>query len=140
MAEKQCNLIKMGGGMSKYSTSEVLTGDTWIDGKPIYRKVIDTNVTKYTNNADSHELFSGLLPLFDDIVSVNGIFSYQSSVKQWTPILAQYIVGEWDVGTSDYYVQNGVANFVISLGKQWNNSSNGRTNYKARLIFEYTKP
>lgn len=41
MAEKQCNLLKNGGGMSKYSTSEVLTGDTWIDGKPIYLKVID---------------------------------------------------------------------------------------------------
>lgn len=25
-----------------YSTSEVKTGATWIDGKPIYRKVIDT--------------------------------------------------------------------------------------------------
>lgn len=24
-----------------YSTAEILTGETWIDGKPIYRKVID---------------------------------------------------------------------------------------------------
>lgn len=38
MAEKQCNLVKNGGGMSKYSTSEVFTGEYWIDGKPIYRK------------------------------------------------------------------------------------------------------
>lgn len=28
------------GGIT-YSTTETLTGDTWIDGKPIYRKVIN---------------------------------------------------------------------------------------------------
>ena len=27
--------------VNSYSTSEVKTGDTWIDGKPIYRKVIE---------------------------------------------------------------------------------------------------
>ena len=36
MAEKQCNLVKNRGGV-QYSTSEVMTGDTWIDGKPVYR-------------------------------------------------------------------------------------------------------
>lgn len=31
---------------SSYSTTETLTGGTWIDGKPIYRKVIEvTNIT-----------------------------------------------------------------------------------------------
>ena len=38
----------------KYSTSEVRTGDVWIDGKPIYRKVIEftsTTFSKLTVNA-----------------------------------------------------------------------------------------
>lgn len=34
-------LLTNSGGGSSYSTSETLTGDTWINGKPIYRKVID---------------------------------------------------------------------------------------------------
>lgn len=39
--------VKSGGGT--YSTSEVLTGETWIDGKPIYRKVVD--IGSLPNNA-----------------------------------------------------------------------------------------
>ena len=31
-----------------YSTEETLTGETWIDGKPIYRKVINTNSPSQT--------------------------------------------------------------------------------------------
>lgn len=37
MAEKQCNLLKNGGGMSNYSTTAIVVGkDT--DGKPVYEK------------------------------------------------------------------------------------------------------
>ena len=42
--------------INTYSTSEVKTGDTWIDGKPIYRKVIvETTVNTGSNvlNLDS---------------------------------------------------------------------------------------
>lgn len=35
--------------VNSYSTNEVKTGDTWIDGKPIYRKVW---VLELSNNAD----------------------------------------------------------------------------------------
>lgn len=39
----------------KYSTSEVRTGDVWIDGKPIYRKTWDKTVTTYS------DMYSGTL-------------------------------------------------------------------------------
>lgn len=29
--------------VASYSTNEIKTGDTWIDGRPIYRKVIEAN-------------------------------------------------------------------------------------------------
>lgn len=32
----------------QYSTSEVLTGDTWIDGRPVYRKVVQATVNATT--------------------------------------------------------------------------------------------
>ena len=35
----------------KYSTSEVRTGDVWIDGKPIYRKYTEINVSDMTTSA-----------------------------------------------------------------------------------------
>ena len=34
------DVIKKNSGRFSYSTNEKITGDTWIDGKPIYRKVI----------------------------------------------------------------------------------------------------
>lgn len=46
-----------------YSTEEVKTGDTWIDGRPIYRKVIQQNVSDTTD---------GNIPI--DITGVNDIW------------------------------------------------------------------
>lgn len=34
----------------QYSTSETRTGKTWIDGKPIYRRVIEKNITLKGNS------------------------------------------------------------------------------------------
>lgn len=52
-----------------YSTSEVKTGDVWIDGKPIYRKTYyDTTVR--TGNTGNFVLMA--LPDLDNIVSTEG--------------------------------------------------------------------
>ena len=37
---------------ASYSTSEVNTGKTWIDGKPIYRKVVTQTVSNFRNTID----------------------------------------------------------------------------------------
>lgn len=39
----------------KYSTTEVKTGDVWIDGKPIYRRVVTGTSTTYQDGNNSRE-------------------------------------------------------------------------------------
>ena len=39
-----------------YSTEEVKTGEYWIDGKPIYRKVITTTPTNTETNIVEHNI------------------------------------------------------------------------------------
>jgi hypothetical protein len=39
-----------GGGNNSYSETEALTGGTWIDGKPIYRKVLPFTVPTIGNH------------------------------------------------------------------------------------------
>ena len=34
----------------KYSTTEVKTGDVWINGKPIYTRVVSVNGTQFTKS------------------------------------------------------------------------------------------
>lgn len=48
MAEKPCNLLKNGGGMSEYSTSPVKIGK-WYDGKDLYRQVISVTTPSTAN-------------------------------------------------------------------------------------------
>ena len=65
-----------------YSSSEVKTNKRWIDGKPIYRKVIETNIT--TNEAEKSYSLSTLG--LSDISSL--IKSY--SVSQGNPMEEDY--------------------------------------------------
>jgi microcystin-dependent protein len=54
---------------NSYSTSEINTGKKWIDGKPIYRKVIDCGVLP---NATSKSIATGLVNL-STVISIKGI-------------------------------------------------------------------
>lgn len=54
------------GGVSNYSTTAVKTGEKWIDGKPIYRKVI---ATTFPNSSKFHPIGESV----DTIVSLRGI-------------------------------------------------------------------
>lgn len=46
--EVNTNLNDKITNLTTYSTKEVKTGETWINGKPIYRKVISKSITNYT--------------------------------------------------------------------------------------------
>ena len=46
--EVNTNLNDKITNLTTYSTKEVKTGETWINGKPIYRKVISKSITDYT--------------------------------------------------------------------------------------------
>lgn len=69
-----CNYVN---GLETYSTSETRVG-TWIDGKPIYRKVFNTGGV---NGGETARL--GTIDNLDTVISVKG-FSYYNTL--WTPI------------------------------------------------------
>lgn len=53
-----------------YSTEEILTGKTWIDGKPIYRKVVDIgNLPNATTKDVAHNISN-----FGQLVKVYGVW------------------------------------------------------------------
>lgn len=57
--------------LNTYSTSEVNTGQTWIDGKPIYRtsKIID-NISTYNSFVSSGLTISNI----DNVISIKNTF------------------------------------------------------------------
>jgi hypothetical protein len=54
-------------GVTNYSTDEVKTGGTWIDGKPIYRTTF-----KIANGAAQTDVQLGRIADFAELVSMNG--------------------------------------------------------------------
>lgn len=68
-----------GGTTSEiYSTEETNTGRTWIDGKPIYRKVFTTTLPTITNN------YVGYTSVYIDISSTNceQVISWDGTISQ----------------------------------------------------------
>ena len=69
-----------GGGIA-YSTNEKKTDDVWIDGKPIYRKTVTSNVNKPTSIPLD-------LPNVKSIIKINATCRYGEGY-QFLPIVAQ---------------------------------------------------
>ena len=69
-------------GHENYSTSETLTGSYWIDGKPIYRKVINSGfltLSTTPTNIDTHT------SNIDKVIDINFMYRYtdNSWFKNW---------------------------------------------------------
>lgn len=106
-----------------YSTSEVKTNKVWIDGKPIYRKVIKyTSALSSGNNSIPH----GISDL-GELVSVSGYTKYSTSY---------YAMGAFE--NANNFINISIVssiNITVSVGTSWSSSfTNGCT-----LIIEYTK-
>ena len=102
--------------VNDYSTSEVNTGKTWIDSKPIYRKVITGTTSSSGNSTEISLNFETIVSLTGGLIS-NNVFN---------PCGAYF--------ASDNYVNCYAYNNLVAI----NNSSN----YKSKnyyLIVEYTK-
>lgn len=103
-----------------YSTDEVFTGKYWIDGKKIYRKVIDTTIGNILNALNN-------IP-FDSIVFIDG--RYESNYGYKWKINS-------NVSENDYrltlYNSTSTGEFLISRG------SFAGDNYNIQVVFEYTK-
>lgn len=97
----------------KYSTTEQVVG-TWIDGKPVYQKVIN-NETATTISVSSWTAIPNAPSNIDNIISIDMLYSIQST-RSCFPLLAT--------------LDNGVVKAKPS----------GNTNYGGNVfVFRYTK-
>lgn len=69
-----------GGSANSYSTTETLTGGTWIDWKPIYRKTFSILTTLYSDNI----VLSGLD--IEEIVSSSSVLNVENSIQGFIPV------------------------------------------------------
>ena len=114
--------------LTTYSTEEVKTGETWIDGKPIYRKVVYVN--NLANNTVKTVSCNIGANIINQMIKQNLIW-YDSTDKTW-------INNErWDSTSIRIEYHYHAANDVIwinSVGTNWSSRTS-----KAYAILEYTK-
>ena len=108
---------------NSYSTDEQLTGGTWIDGKPIYRKVV-SNVVYGTENVSVNTGISNIATLINLTFIEDGITADSFS----------------------NYIYNGINRRGVSLRVEKNTGivstvdrSTGVTGNNGIFIIEYTK-
>lgn len=104
-----------------YSTTEQLTGDVWIDGKPIYRKTVDCGALP---NATNKNVAHGAS--VDRIVNTYGV-GYRSS-DNFMPVIPYTAL------TTNQSIQVFANNVNIVLTTGIN-----RTDVLAWVTIEYTK-
>lgn len=104
-----------------YSTDEIEIG-TWIDGKPIYRKVIDfgvlpNNTSKYVPHNISN---------LDKVINIGG---YIVKGNEYNPLPLMYRGSDSSYNTAIYVTATNIAM----------NNEKDRSGYSAVVILEYTK-
>lgn len=110
-----------------YSTTEIETGETWIDGKPIYRKVMEVTIPQTDTDGTMAEVYYTISNNVDEIVDIRGYANVNDRYKISFPL--------W-VTTTDYklYVRaNGdkllhILNYIKAF-----------SNLVGIVIVEYTK-
>ena len=112
-----------------YSTDEVETGMYWIDGKKIYRKVIETTSPTSANTDAAIYTFNGV----DSFINISGyiINTSYTTFNQFMPI-------NWARPGIDTYVTISNDNIKTLSIKQYCSNS-GYTNKSEKIIIEYTK-
>lgn len=74
-----CNYINE---CKTYSTNETLTGETWIDGKPIYRKVIEYTGEIQASTWTSISISSLGIYYVDNLVVKGGYLKYPENITE----------------------------------------------------------
>lgn len=127
------NLPSSGGGSSSdvYSTEETVIG-TWIDGKPLYRKVISVDVSSFTTEVNNIDYdFSTL----DMAIDVRAILERQFNIIEVIPRTASSKnIDKWYGGIQLDKPGN---KFIVELGTTLIERVN--KGYRFFIIFEYTK-
>jgi len=102
-----------------YSTQETLTGGTWIDGKPIYRKVVDCGaLPNNTAKTVNHNI--------SNLGTVVKLAAYTSDGNEWMPLPEYY---------SNAAIGMSIDATIVYL-RPYSNRTSWTTTY---AIIEYTK-
>jgi len=121
-----------GGGAISYTTEEVPTGGTWIDGKPIYRKVFSADTSSVTSFSNPLVVNTGLANVVDNLIK------FEATRKNTGAVDSTWFTSDFlNYGTADNYLVH--MDFVANTGElRLYSGSNG---YKgtAIVIMEYTK-
>lgn len=106
LKDKGDNLYPIGvGGYDEYSTTETVIG-RWIDGRPVYRKVL-TGTTPEGNATVDHGItnFSRIINVYGWVQS--GSFGCQPIQRVVPDALTQYGIGVGDFKSTSFYFQVG---------------------------------
>lgn len=115
------------GGVKNYSTEEVKLDEKWVDGKPIYRKVITTNGYIERNSTGISNL--------ENMIKMNMLIR-QTSQKDWRNVPwcfysnSETTRSKWLGG---FFFDSSTKEIVLQLGSELQNFD------KMILILEYTK-
>ena len=110
-----------------YSTTEQVVG-TWIDGKPLYRKVVDCGTLP---NAANKNIPHGITNL-KSIIDMRGIAHCDGALPQNLPLPFPYSGAESNASTVPIYMWEENGNVVIK-------ALSDRNSYIAYVILTYTK-
>lgn len=128
---KQVCMPGNGGGIT-YSTTETLTGDKWIDGKPIYRRVYE-----YTGKSATESVYldTSLQNSISTLVNTYGCRAKGSSTTSNLFIsLPQYTLSAGASGSMDVFTSIIVNTSGVKL-----NIANSVAGAKYYVVLEYTK-
>lgn len=120
-----------------YSTAEVLTGGTWIDGKPIYRKVIEsTTLDELLQNIDVTSLnIENLTEPIRGLIQVNS----NKIAVPYTTIVDAVTVRAIMFNTSLINNNTLRVSYYSVEENEGNNDIIPLEGYNYNLILEYTK-
>ena len=105
--------------VNDYSTTEIDTGKKWIDGKPIYRKVVSD-----TTSSSSDQTMLSTITNLDYCISIKGIL----------------VDSGYSIVIPSYVNSNNYTNCAMTDGKKpYLSVSSGYRNKAFTLIIEYTK-
>lgn len=122
-----CNYLNR---INDYSTSEINTGKKWINGKPIYRKVITgTTSTKDTGFSVAHGVSNYGIMMIDNKSFIKSV----GASTFITPINCP------PGSSSDYNKRPVRASIVDNNITIYIGSYNGYNSYEYNIILEYTK-
>lgn len=118
----QDNVINTLNEERSYSTEEVNTGKKWIDGKPIYRKVVDCGTLPNAN----YKVVPHNITNIDTVITSNGI-----STDGTYNLILPYV----DAGTPT----NGVQMYITTISVYLRTGADRSSYTKTKVIIEYTK-